>query len=140
MSTDHAMSMQEHFVIIRPHRSTTYVTSYVDTTYYYRQSIASSVCRSDCHHREPCKKRHPVNTIEPFMYFNHLFTMRNEHMHDSERDSDVSLWIQTRLLGWTPLQYTSNCRLMCSWEGSSQFRPSPLGGATTAGKPQRVDE
>jgi len=36
-------------IIIRPHRSTTYV----DATYSYRPS--SVICRSACHTSEPCK-------------------------------------------------------------------------------------
>ena len=35
-------------IIIRPHRSTTYV----DTAYCYRRSV---VCRSVCHDGDPCK-------------------------------------------------------------------------------------
>jgi len=38
-------------VILRPHRSTTYI----DAPYFYRPS--SVVCLSICHSRESCKKR-----------------------------------------------------------------------------------
>jgi len=53
MSTHH-FHLSVHFIIIRPHRSTTYA----DAACCYRPR--SVVCRSVCHSSEPCKTAEPI--------------------------------------------------------------------------------
>jgi len=51
-------------VIIRPHRSTTYV----DAAYCYRPSsvVCSSICQSVCHSSEPCRNGQAKPIEMPF--------------------------------------------------------------------------